>query len=459
MSDYDELYKLYDEIDVLINKQVTTSSPDFITWHTKLDQFLLEKYGESSKAYKKFAERSFKPIVISPVMTAFLLASPNSFTEACQRDLKITKAELFAYLERIKEEEEAKLEINAPQEKSKSVVATFLIGNGFDLACGLKSKYKDTYKGYTGSPSSSDVIKSFKDNIEEDIETWADFEMAIAEHAKDFCDAEKLEECITDYQSYLNNYLKQEQEKFYKYCRTYGKDKLIDATMSLLSCKFYKDMLPNSKNAISAILETGRQKIFQCISFNYTKVFDELEEEAFSSIQSWNYPSKDTNKPIIHIHGELDNNPILGVDNKSQLGTLPYNLDSQKERSVVKSAFLMEFDKKKRNAALSYIQSSDIICAFGLSLGESDLTWREAVSAWLLDTPKHHLVFFKHDLADRNYSKMNSNPRMNDEETARWQLIILFFGKNITKEMFLQLDQQIHVPAGINIFKDVVLNR
>ena len=39
---------------------------------------------------------------------------------------------------------------------------TFMIGNGFDLACGLKSRYTDTYEGYVSSDSSSPVIEKFK---------------------------------------------------------------------------------------------------------------------------------------------------------------------------------------------------------------------------------------------------------------------------------------------------------
>lgn len=114
MSDYEKLRKLYDEIDDLIAKQVTTSSPEFITWHKKLERFLVNQYGDQSKEYKDFIETHFTPIVFSGFV-------PPDFVGACKSGLKTTKAELAVYLEEMKEEEEEKLKLkaNTPQEKDE----------------------------------------------------------------------------------------------------------------------------------------------------------------------------------------------------------------------------------------------------------------------------------------------------------------------------------------------------
>ena len=114
MGDYEKLRKLYDEIDDLIAKQVTTSSPEFITWHKKLERFLAHQYGNQSKEYKDFIETHFSPIVFSSFVYP-------DFVGACKSGLKTTKAELAVYLEEIKEEEEEKLKLkaNTPQEKDE----------------------------------------------------------------------------------------------------------------------------------------------------------------------------------------------------------------------------------------------------------------------------------------------------------------------------------------------------
>ena len=41
------------------------------------------------------------------------------------------------------------------------MIITFLVGNGFDLACGLKTKYTDVYEKYCVTESSNENIKNF----------------------------------------------------------------------------------------------------------------------------------------------------------------------------------------------------------------------------------------------------------------------------------------------------------
>ena len=41
----------------------------------------------------------------------------------------------------------------------------FLIGNGFDLNCGMNTRFSDVYKEYVNSDSKSPIIESFKREI------------------------------------------------------------------------------------------------------------------------------------------------------------------------------------------------------------------------------------------------------------------------------------------------------
>jgi len=45
MSTYEILNELIDEIDVLIGKGVTGSSPEFQAWKSKAARFLIKEYG------------------------------------------------------------------------------------------------------------------------------------------------------------------------------------------------------------------------------------------------------------------------------------------------------------------------------------------------------------------------------------------------------------------------------
>ena len=82
----------------------------------------------------------------------------------------------------------------------------FLIGNGFDVNCGMKTKYTDVYDGYIKEASSTDVIKTFKENISADYKTWGDFEMSMAEYAKNLNSESEFLECIRDFAGYMEQH-------------------------------------------------------------------------------------------------------------------------------------------------------------------------------------------------------------------------------------------------------------
>ena len=72
---------------------------------------------------------------------------------------------------------------------------TFLIGNGFDVGLGLKSKFKDFFPTYVKwSEHKSAKIKQLSLKIGEDFETWADFELQMGQYTNEF---EPSEICLT----------------------------------------------------------------------------------------------------------------------------------------------------------------------------------------------------------------------------------------------------------------------
>jgi len=102
MTEYERLKSIIDEVDVLIDKKVSSSDPEFEAWQTKTERFLISKFGQDSIEHKKFNDTSFS-------LRLFTLDTPHSdFVDACIRGLRTTKAILLTYLEEIEE-------ISAPQ--------------------------------------------------------------------------------------------------------------------------------------------------------------------------------------------------------------------------------------------------------------------------------------------------------------------------------------------------------
>lgn len=75
----------------------------------------------------------------------------------------------------------------------------FIIGNGFDLNLGLKTKYTDVYKDYCKtSTSDSELIRRFKKEIASDYDSWSDFEMAMPSFGQNLNNESEFITCIRD---------------------------------------------------------------------------------------------------------------------------------------------------------------------------------------------------------------------------------------------------------------------
>ena len=97
MNNYDKLKGIINEVDNLIFKKVTSSSPDFTAWKTKTERFLINEYGSDSYEINEFRKMHFS-------LSMFTTATPDSeFVDACKRGLERAKAVLNTYLEELVE--------------------------------------------------------------------------------------------------------------------------------------------------------------------------------------------------------------------------------------------------------------------------------------------------------------------------------------------------------------------
>lgn len=279
---------------------------------------------------------------------------------------------------------------------------TFLIGNGFDINLGLKTRYTDFYPYYLSKKHDDIISKAVADNYER----WADLELALGQllgnvtpdQVAAFLDSKAVLE------SDLADYLRLEQQR-------------IDVTSATVQEEFkkkitgfYNEFSTKDKNAflgwqkqVSAVIR------YQFISFNYTNALDGIVEPAkrnkqFGSHSTSNQSYQDTVGGIVHLHGTLSGELILGLDNAKQIGNPELQASPELTNYIIKATVNEALGEGKTESAKQLIDASDYVCVYGMSLGDTDLMWWTYLVNWLNGKSSRRLVLYVYEKATTNPS-------------------------------------------------------
>lgn len=287
---------------------------------------------------------------------------------------------------------------------------TFLVGNGFDVAFGLQTQYKDFYNWYIKQKSSKEHIKRFKEEIkqyilgskkEENKENinWSDFEIGFGQYSRDFEEGEeeKYLECYDDVKERLMEYLEKEETKISDIL-----DK-VDCNIIWQGVRtFYQNLSEREKLELSSLLnDLGSQShTVKFISFNYTNALDQLINKIkgeqgkvhYGALRRWTAPSN-----VYHIHGIKNKYPIIGLSDKSQIANVSFRENEEILDTLIKSKSIDVIRKNWYIDAKREITQSSIICIYGMSLGESDKLWWELILDWLSKSGKRQLFLYMYD--------------------------------------------------------------
>lgn len=281
-----------------------------------------------------------------------------------------------------------------------SMQVTFLIGNGFDLNLGLKTRYTDFYPLYLGAPESDALdydILQFKMHLSEDYSHWADFERALGEHTKEppLNEQDTLRKCLQDFKRQFAWYLREEESRIdFNACAD-------DMAKEFASCVFsHLDYLqPQPRNAIQEAFSSqnplSRNDTYYILTFNYTTVIDRLA----SHIDPSDFPRSSVGR-VVHVHGTHTAGMIMGVDNLEQVANPGLFTSPRQQRLLLKPLINQQSGPDNDRNALDCIRYSNEICIFGMSLGVTDAIWWRRIGKWLTGKPVRQLVIFSrsHDL-------------------------------------------------------------
>lgn len=282
---------------------------------------------------------------------------------------------------------------------------TFLIGNGFDLACNLKTRYTDVYKKYCIADSANNNIKRFKESIlEDDYKNWTDFEMALPKFGKELNNFDEFSECVLDFSKFLEDYLNEEQNKI---DIEQNKEPLANKMVQYIY-HFYDFCLQDSKALLKRLVEeTSGNAVCHFVTFNYTDTLEKCLSIVKSSIPRQNSTVYKYTNPL-HIHGTLYNGILLGLDNEELYRDIPCE-DIRKLKNLIDKVHINRRYSSISAQVLQILKESRIVVILGWSMGESDSYWVGNLKKLFRENSNLNLVYVPYyseaaDIRFRNQS-------------------------------------------------------
>ncbi|MBR5405502.1 MAG: hypothetical protein IK107_04335 [Oscillospiraceae bacterium] len=334
------------------------------------------------------------------------------------------------------------------QEKIKVV---FLVGNGFDISCGLKVSYSDFYRWYLKQPAPNDKVDAMKKSIEkymlefggkkyssnsadtiQDQITWADFEMGLGEYTQNCSDAEAFEACYRDALKSLATYINKQAERFDVNGTPEPElERFADGIIH-----WTDDLRTGARNKIHIRSVSGVEYSF--VSFNYTVILRDI----INKVKELYYEKTGVSPfgEVINVHGYTDWLPIFGVSAEEQISNPQFKKNERITGFFIKRQCVENIAEDWYEKASQIIENSDVLCLFGTSIGSTDSIWWEKILYLLLKKPYMNVVLYTHsDPPDPIFS---GDGIAKDKETRER---LLRYGINISEEGKRELEKRIHI--------------
>lgn len=266
----------------------------------------------------------------------------------------------------------------------------YIIGNGFDLNLGLNTSYKSFYEYYKSIESSKNKVNILKQNISSNYNNWSDLELALGQYTTELKTLEEFDEVFEDIGEQLAEYLKKEESKLNT--DNIDKEKFFENLVKP------EDFLPIAdNNKIKTFKNNWLNHHWQIdiMTFNYTTVIEKIIGNK-KNIKIGHHP---TNKDLVtlggvdHIHGFVDKNMVLGVNDISQLRNKEFHKNEDILEAIIKEKCNKAYRHTIDELFKTKIKQADIICIFGSSIGDTDNMWWEIIGKKLSEKPTPIIIF------------------------------------------------------------------
>ncbi|MFC4655329.1 bacteriophage abortive infection AbiH family protein [Rheinheimera marina] len=306
----------------------------------------------------------------------------------------------------------------------------YLIGNGFDIALGLKTRYSDFYDYYITVESDSALVNRFKTDLAkgmQEADKWSDFELALGSYLENLSDNKEFDELTGDIRSQLSTYLKSIQNDFS------SESNLKESRHIFLEHLFRPEeqLRGRSKENLRQFYSSINKRpiYYNVINFNYTNTIEQIlgvtrfSNEYINMNHKVNVGNSErVLNALYHVHGTVFEDMVLGVNDDEQINNLNFRENRDIRSEFIKAECNLAQDHGVELKCINLIKVADIICIFGSSLGKTDQIWWDLVAEQVRNR-NCRLVVFDYQ---QDYSPLISSRRTRFKREVMYKI----FGDN-----------------------------
>ena len=277
------------------------------------------------------------------------------------------------------------------------MVITLIVGNGFDIGLGMKTKYTDfidmCYLKKERQPGTA--LWRLKEHLVKDKEeagkdwwkrNWADAEKEFGRLDVPVLGEQStvadFEECLADFKNEFQLFLKKQNDAI-----RIPNDKVMELYQNMGNCVFGigERLRSKYKKSFFRRIAQGGVVDVNVITYNYTDVLDRLllKREDYKpgngivcKLPSGNEIPYRFNE-VLHVHGNFATEIIFGVDDKAQIINEKVRDACLRKNYFIKKIVDDFLGNENESRARDMIQGSSCVITLGLSFGETDRSWWE----------------------------------------------------------------------------------
>lgn len=268
----------------------------------------------------------------------------------------------------------------------------YILGNGFDKAQGLATSYKEFYHDWQKRKPESELEQKIISSIKNDYDSWADLEKGLGEYSAMWDDEKSFRGVLKIFNARLKEYLLSQNNRL-------GELSLSQEVLLRDLCQ-PELFLEEVGRSIYNDIVYGDSKLVQLyiVTFNYTNTFENaLGEVRIGDVLDRVYQNSYFYQGILHIHGTLDDMILLGVNDESQIENESFRSNAFLRNDFIKPE-INDGCMNTRNADFAHkIKTANIIVLFGVSVGETDNRWWQAIGERMNSSNPPLLIYFPYD--------------------------------------------------------------